>query len=259
MLPVPLRAFWSALCDLGPICRRTHWGAVVADPNCPDVWDANNASVLEPGPALTAVEVRAALHPVLQEAGATHEHIEAWGAGPDLPLVRELAASGGRRDPDVEMVLLGTPADPPRHVEVRELTDPDAGFLSWYRASKNEFGERLREDVLDQLLERDLRVFLPAGLRWFVGHLDGERAGYTSVLSLAGAAYLDGVVTMPPFRGRGVATATVLTAARASLDGGDTVVHLLAGEGGRPRRLYERLGFRTVGRVESFTRPMPPA
>lgn len=259
MLPVPLRAFWSALFELSPICRRAPWGAVVADPSCPDVWDANNASVLESRPGLRAEEVRAALLPVLREAGATHEHIEVWGARRDLPLVGELTAAGGRRDPDVEMVLLGPPADPPRHVEVREMTDPDAGFLAWYRASKNEFGERLHEDVLDQLLERDLRIFLPAGLRWFVGHLDGERAGYTTVLGLQGAAYLDAVVTMPPFRGRGVATATVLTAARASLQAENALVHLLAGEREPPRRLYERLGFRTVGRVESFTRPMQPA
>jgi hypothetical protein len=44
----------------------------------------------------------------------------------------------------------------------------------------------------------------------------------------------------------------------ASTDVGDGLVHLLAERGGRPQALYERLGFRVVLEVESFTRKLEP-
>jgi predicted GNAT family acetyltransferase len=68
--------------------------------------------------------------------------------------------------------------------------------------------------------------------------------------------YLDGVVTNAKDRRRGVATSTVAAAIRSSLGSGDEVVHLLADASGTARRLYERLGFRTVATVEAFTRPL---
>jgi predicted GNAT family acetyltransferase len=66
--------------------------------------------------------------------------------------------------------------------------------------------------------------------------------------------YLDNVVTMPPFRRRGVASATVTAAVGASLGSGDRHVFLLAEKDGDPQRLYERLGFRVRSPIESFTR-----
>jgi ribosomal protein S18 acetylase RimI-like enzyme len=160
---------------------------------------------------------------------------------------------------DALMVFEGDPDGLPGPVDdirLDEVTEPDAAFTAWYRGSRDEFDGPLPEDVIDQLVRRDLEVFLPLGMRWFVARVGRRPAGYTSLLSLDDVGYLDGVLTMPEFRGRGIATATVSEAVRSSLGGGDHVVHLVAEEGGRPQRLYDRLGFRTRAAVESFTLPL---
>src|SRR5205823_11031672 len=116
-------------------------------------------------------------------------------------------------DPDVVMTFEGGRIPPPSGVvDVVEVRAPDQDFWPWYRDSLSEFGTAPSAEVLDQMVERIRGVFLPAGLRWFVGHIDGRRAGYASMVAARGVAYIDNVVTMPGFRRRGVATATVSAA-----------------------------------------------
>ena len=93
----------------------------------------------------------------------------------------------------------------------------------------------------------------PKGAKW----TPAPRVVSTIHYRQDGVGYLDGVVTLPPFRRRSVASATVTAAVGASVANGDALVHLLAEEAGDPQRLYERLGFAVAGRVESFTRPLP--
>jgi GNAT superfamily N-acetyltransferase len=255
-LPEPLRSFWYAMSELNEVCLRTRWGVVVSDARFPLVWDANHAAVLEALQDVTVEEIRTVLHPTLRRARAPFEHVEVWGATA-APVLGDFLREGAGRGPDIDMVLSGPPPDRDRRIAIQEVDDPDDRFLDWYRDSRVEFGGDLSAEVLDQLLSRDLIVFLPAGLRWFVAHIDGEPAGFASLISLAGVGYLDGVITMPPFRDRGIATATTGAAIEASLSGGDRLVHLLAEEQGRPRQLYERLGFRPWGIVQSFTRRLP--
>ncbi len=257
MLREPLRAFWYATARLNPVHERTSWGYVKADPRYPNIWDANHGTVLEPAPELTMEAIRAEMLPPLEAAGATHEHVEFWETSVESPALRELRGSSARTDPDVLMVFEGSPEvrRPPR-VEVREVGDPDDSFWEWYGQSRRQFGADFTDEVVEQLVRRDREVFHPAGLRWFVGFLDGALAGYASVLSLEGVGYIDNVVTMPPFRRRGVASAAVTSAVADSVARGDRPVHILAEEGGSPERLYERLGFRVEARIESFTRPL---
>jgi ribosomal protein S18 acetylase RimI-like enzyme len=139
-----------------------------------------------------------------------------------------------------------------------EEVAPDDSFWSFYRETRSEFGDPLSADVIDQLVTRDRDVFVPAGLRFFAGILGGEIAGFTSLIALGGAAYVDNVVTRPQYRRRGVASATVTRAIEAAHDRGMETVFLLAEDGGDPQRLYERLGFRVVARAMGFTRPLPP-
>src|SRR5439155_5255672 len=103
-----------------------------------------------------------------------------------------------RGEPDVVMLYEGSGATPlPGGVEVREVTDPDEAFWDWYRGTRSMFGQELSDEVVDLLIRRDQDMFVPAGLRWFVGHVDGKPAGFTSLLALAEVGYLDNVVTMP--------------------------------------------------------------
>src|SRR5262249_26272346 len=124
---------------------------------------------------------------------------------------------------------------------------------------RNEFGETFTPEVVDQMVARDREVLMPAGLRFFVGVRGGEIAGFTSLMPLAGSAYIDNVVTLPEHRNHGVASATVTAAVADAEEGGARAVFLFAQEGGAPARLYGRLGFRVLTRTMAFTRPLTPA
>jgi ribosomal protein S18 acetylase RimI-like enzyme len=262
-LPAPILSFWMATLDLHASVHRTPWGAVVTDPRYPRVYEANHASVLHRAPRLMLAEIRADLLPALAQVGATHEHIEIMDADDDPPALRDLLASPGEHDPDVVMVYEGRTATgrrrggehEPDGVRVEEVERPDEPFWSLYRQIPNAYGEPLPEAVLDQMLARARQVFLPWET-FFVGRVTGTIAGVASVLTLGGVAYIDNVVTLPPFRRRGIATAVVGRAVSASLEGGAELVFLLAEENGAPQRLYERLGFRVHRRCYGFTRPL---
>jgi ribosomal protein S18 acetylase RimI-like enzyme len=254
-LPEPVRSFWYAMAELGQRSERSPWGVVQTDSRFPLVWEANQAMVLEPDPSVTAERIRSALWPALRQAGATHEHVELWETSVESPSLRDFRAENERFDPDVVMVFEGrTPASKDGAISVEEVTSPPPAFWPWYRRSLQEFETPLSDEVLDQMVDRARQVLLPGGIRWFTGTTAGSMAGYASLISLAGVAYVDQVVTMPEYRRRGVATACVTAAVRGALDGGDRSVFLIAGEGGSPQRLYERLGFKVRARVESFTR-----
>jgi ribosomal protein S18 acetylase RimI-like enzyme len=254
-LPEPVRAFWYAMAELGQRSERAPWGVVQTDSRFPLVWEANQAMVLEPDPAVTTEQIRSALWPALQQAGAIHEHVELWETSVESPALRDFRNRGERFDPDVVMVLEGTtPESKDPAISVEEVTSPPPAFWPWYRLSLHEFETPLSDDVLDQMVDRARQVLLPSGMRWFTGTTAGSMAGYAGLISLAGVAYVDQVVTTPDFRGRGVATACVTAAVRGALGEGCRVVFLLTGEGGAPQRLYERLGFRVRARIESYTR-----
>jgi ribosomal protein S18 acetylase RimI-like enzyme len=254
-LPNFVRTFWYSAIELGQTTARHEWGAVATDDRYPLVWDANNATVLKHAPALTVQQLRADLTPALLEAGAPYEHVEFWEVTDPSPALQEYRRTGERPDPDVVMALhRRQPVPLSEGVEIVEVVRPDGAFWDWYRESLREFSSAHSDQLLDQMTVRTETVFVSAGLRFYVGMIGGQRAGYASLLSLGGTGYLDNVVTMPEFRRRGVATATVTAAVKASLAAGDRNVFLLAEKDGDPQRLYERLGFRVTSTIESFTR-----
>src|SRR6266508_4905884 len=262
-LAEPLRSFWRAYVSppFVPVSNPRPWGVATADPRFPQVWDANQAMVFDQPTGLTLRQIQDDLSAVLSPARVSYEHVEFWALDARRPPVTEARSLGFRLERDAVMVFEADPSGLDRHlagVTVREITDPGEAEWAWYRRSRSGFGDPLPSPVLDQLVRRDRMVFQPNGLRLFFGYLDDRPVGSANLLSLEGAGYVDNVVTIPQYRRRGVATATVVAAIRASLDDGDRVVHLLAEAGGRPLRLYERLGFRTHATVDSYTRT-PPA
>ncbi len=234
---------------------------VTADSHSPRVSDANNACVLEPEPELTLEEILAELRPTVQPAGVAYDHIEFWEHSVESPALRDVRASGLTHASDLVMEFEGHDVALARSagVEVRDLRHPEGAFWPWYRSLLNEFGNELDDDVLNQLVSRARRGALAGRMRWYLGYLDGRPAGYTSVVPVGGAHYLDNVVTMPEFRRRGVASATVTLAVRAALDAGAACIFLLAEASGNPQRLYERIGFRPRDTVETFHRELGPA
>jgi ribosomal protein S18 acetylase RimI-like enzyme len=261
-LPERILSFWNALLGLHERVHTTSWGAVVTDSRYPLVHEANHATVLRAAPGLTVADIRSELLPALERVRAMDEHIEFMDADDDSPALRDLLTSPGAHDPDVVMAYEGDRsaftreglADMPEGVEVREVERTEEPFWALLRDVPNQYGDRLPDEVLDQMLERVEQLFVPAGERFFLGTVNGTDAGMASVLTLEGVAYLDNVVTWPEFRRRGVATATVSTALRTSLEGDAELVFLLAEQGGAAQGLYERLGFQVRRRCFGFTR-----
>jgi ribosomal protein S18 acetylase RimI-like enzyme len=259
--PEPLADFWSAWRGLTLARRPTAWGEVVSDPRYPLVWESNHAAVLRNHATVSLEEIRAELIPALTEARAVYEHVEFWDPPASCPALEALKVVAEHGGTDAVMVYEG-PADGPAAgtpdgLDLEELTDPGEDFWAVYRTSRDEFAESLTDEVVDQLVLRDRELLVPAGLRAFVAKADGDIAGFATLISLAGAGYVDNVVTLLAHRRRGVGTATTAMAIRESLAAGDRMVHLLTEDGSDAQRLYERLGMGARATVSSATRRLP--
>jgi ribosomal protein S18 acetylase RimI-like enzyme len=255
-LPEPIKSFFYAYESLAKNVVRTPWGLAVSDARFPGVYDANKAQVLEAAPELTLREMQEVLAPILESDGIEFEHVEFMCLADPMPAVAQAEAASGRSRPDAVMAFQAE--DIPRRpteAAIEEITEPDDAFWRAWIDSRLEFGAAMSVSVMDQLVDRDRSVFWPAGMRIFAGSLDGRLVGFCSLLSLEGAGYIDSVVTLPEARRKGVASGTVCAAVAASRLARDRATFLLAELGGRPQRLYERLGFRTIARAAGFTRP----
>ena len=258
-IPDSIRAFWYEAEALNETFVRMPWGVVVTDGRYPLIYDANHAGVFEDAPDVGLAEIRSELEPRLRAVHATHEHIEFIDTAPPPRALRDLVREGGRPTEDVLMLFEGPSADPVTDAWVEEVARPDATFWDFYRRSRNEFGETFVPEVVDQMVNRDREVYVPAGLRIFAGYRRDAIAGFTSLMPLAGSGYIDNVVTLPEHRNHGVASATVAAAVAAARGSGARAVFLFAQEGGGAARLYQRLGFRVLTRAMGFTRPLPSA
>jgi GNAT superfamily N-acetyltransferase len=104
--------------------------------------------------------------------------------------------------------------------------------------------------------ELDKRSIVEAAVatRYFAGLADGVPASCCELYSRDGVGQIEDVVTLEEHRGRGLASAAVLSAVAASADEGNTLTFLLADADDWPYLLYERLGFETTGSRWQFQR-----
>jgi GNAT superfamily N-acetyltransferase len=256
----PLDELFRFLDNLHQRVERMWWGAVVTDPRFPLLWEANYAAVETADPDLSLGEVREVLRPALREAGATHEHI--WILQPQAAarLLGDLAAEGQplhwddlmRHGPGVAVPV-------PTHA-VEEVEAPDDAFWKGHRLALREFGIT-ESPVVEQLQRWHREVTVPAGKRWFTAHDaadEGPVAGLGSMFVHGDAAYIDDVVTFPPFRRRGVARSVVAAMLWGARAAEATETYLFADQPG-PVRLYEELGFEVVERVATSLAALPRA
>ena len=140
----------------------------------------------------------------------------------------------------------GAPRPPLRAAaeEVPEIARRGAAE-AFFRADQ-EMG-RSGEDAIHQLIERELA--LPAHMRRSVAAFDdGALVSYCDMRLDGRAAQVEHVTTLKGHEGRGLASAVVLHALDLARAAGHDVVFLLALADDWPRALYEKLGFRVVGR-----------
>ena len=258
--------FWRALDGLLERVEPTPWGAVVTDRRFPHVWDANYARVEAAQPPPLA-EVEAALGPALARAGADRFHVVLHRPDEQARLLAELSARGDhlswdvvmehRPGPDGQAGEPGPPAPHPRLAPGAQIVEVEPGRRLWdaFRASLAAFGVT-DPGAIEELVALEREVLGPVK-RWFAVRAEGEVASLAALVLLAGAGYIDHVVTFPTHRRRGYAGALVARLAAVARAAGCDPVFLLAEDGAPAVRLYERLGFRTVRRIGSTLAPLP--
>lgn len=258
-MPVPdhVTRFWRALDDRFGRVEPTWWGAVVTDGRYPAIWDANYARIDTTSDDLTAADVEHDLLPALAEAGTDVMHVVSFDPDSAGALLAELSTRGHRLTFDLVMDLQ----------EPRELASPDVAVEElpldaalWDRvgASLGLFGVE-GVDAVRQLRDIERDVMAPSGKRWFaVRGDDGTVVSLGALIVLEGVGYLDNIATFPEARGRGLASAIASRMAQEACAAGAAHVSLFADpDAPAVVRMYERLGFRGMGRLAATRGPLP--
>jgi ribosomal protein S18 acetylase RimI-like enzyme len=249
--PVDLIRLWRAMDLTVGSVEPTWWGAVVTSSRFPSIWDVNYARVDEPADP-TLREIEEAMRATLERAGAKWLHVVCLRPADAPRLVAELST----RSPltwDVVMRHEGT--DPEIDAAIEELPP---GPELWEAVSRSNRIFGVEEPGASQLLEMERDVLAPAGWRrWFAVRDAGRVAAVAALVELEGVGYVDNVATAPEARRRGYASALTARCVREAREGGAGSVYLLVDPGG-PVSLYERLGFREVGRIPSIRVPLAP-
>lgn len=256
-MPVPehIHRFWKALDERLGHVESAWWGAVVTDARFPAIWDINYARVDAETPDLALREVADTLLPALAGVGTDTFHVVTFHPEETAGLLVEISTLGHTLSWDLVMDLTTEPAVRPADVPVELL---DAGSELWSRVEESLalFGND--PTVGAQLRGIEEATFETGHKRW-LGVRDDEGAivALAALVVLEGVGYLDNVATFPQARGRGLASSIVARAIDLAREAGADHVSLFADpDNVAVVRMYERLGFREVGRLASTQGPV---
>jgi ribosomal protein S18 acetylase RimI-like enzyme len=220
------RAWYETVCDLRPWA----YGSVVRSARHPDFWEYNAVIVEREA---DAAGLLAATDAALADCRHRLIHF-------DSPIGDELAAAlrgeGWRVTRLVWMHHDGRPVGPAS--AAAERVDYDAVHdlrVAWH---EEDFAHVEAEAYWGQARE----VAMLAGVQVLAAFDGGRPVGFAQVEAHGGAADVAQVYVLPSYRGRGLGTALTAAATRAAAEMAADV-WISADADGRPRRLYERLGF----------------
>jgi len=111
------------------------------------------------------------------------------------------------------------------------------------------------DSVIMQLVENKRSLSRAIETRFFAARVDGRVASYCELYSDGSTAQIENVLTLEPFRNRGLARATVSHARAEAKRSGHDLIFLVADRDDWPKKLYAKLGFDEVGRIWEFVRP----
>jgi predicted GNAT family acetyltransferase len=116
------------------------------------------------------------------------------------------------------------------------------------RAEPHGKDERLVQQILKH--RRDVGQAIPS--QYFAAEADGRLVAHAELYSEDGVGQVENVFTLPKYRRRGLARSLVLRGVAESNAAGNDLTFLVADADDWPQRLYEKLGFETVGRYARF-------
>jgi ribosomal protein S18 acetylase RimI-like enzyme len=226
----------------------TPFGPVLVHTRLARVHDLNFLRAEEPGDA-TAEELATEADRVQGAAGIGHRRVNVRSEGQRKRLEPQFVQLGWEPQRFVVMVQRREPDRPAEH-EVREVDESTLRPL-WAEAIRSEPHGK-DEALVQQILEhrRDVGQAIPT--RLFAAEVDGKLVAHTELYSEDGVGQVENVYTLADYRGRGLARSLVLHGVAESHAAGNDLTFLVADADDWPQRLYEKLGFETVGRYARF-------
>jgi ribosomal protein S18 acetylase RimI-like enzyme len=228
----------------------TPFGPVLVHTRLNRVHDLNFLRAEEPGDA-TAEELATEAERVQGAAGIGHRRVNVRSEEERDRLEPGFAALGWKPEHFVLMVQWRA-ADRPAEHDVREVNEPTLRPL-WAEAIRTQPHGK-DETLVQQILEhrRDVGQAIPT--QYFAAEVGGKLVAHAELYSENGVGQVENVFTLPDYRGRSLARALVLRGVAESHAAGNDLTFLVADADDWPQRLYEKLGFETVGRYARFLR-----
>ena len=234
------------------VCDRLEpWehGTVVRATDVPNFYDYNLVRVEGADPGLSAAELAAVADSAL--AGLGHRRVELEDLAGGERLWDDFAALGWRTErlaylwrelPGPDVV---TPAGTELRVEGFEASRP---LRAAWKAEESTY------DDPPEFLEVEEQVGRRRRTRAAVAYADADPVAFAAFSAVGAAAEVELVYALPERRNGGLGGALVARALAEAEAGGSREAFIEADDVGSAKRLYERLGFRTVWRRCSFTR-----
>lgn len=243
-----LRVFSERLVD--EVVSAPH-GSGLLTPSLPRVFYLNQLSV-DLGAEASADELVAEAEAVHAPAGLAHRKVsidDELGVAVE-PRLRELGWK-------VERLLVMPHLGPTPTVDASAVEEVDPAELEpiWAEGIRSSPGIRDEEEV-QQLVAAQHRRRRAVQVRYFAARVEGRIASYCELFSDGQTGQIESVMTLDPFRGRGLAKAIVSRALHES-QGAHDFTFLVADAHDWPKELYRKLGFEARGSIWDFLRPPP--
>lgn len=226
------------------------FGRAILHDSLPRVWSLNYFLAEWRLEQATAGELAAEVDRLLGEAGLKHRKLELFDGDAGARLEPGFRSLGWHAERDLVMTHRRSPD---RAAEVSGVDEVDAAELApaWAEGMRAEpFGSD--EETVRQLVQHK-HVFEAAGARFFAVRVGGRIASYCDLYSDGQTGQIEAVMTLEPYRNRGLARAVVAKALGESRAAGNDLTFLLAHHADWPRDLYVRLGFEAVGSIYEFS------
>lgn len=235
--------------------ERFTWGRAVFNDTFHRVYDLNALRVEAPEPDLTADALAAEADRLHVASGHEHRRVVVPDGALGDRLGPGFRALGWEVRRFLFMGQLREPDDATVRTEVRELDEATHWEAKrWFMSGAPEAFDDL---VIRQLLEKDRLKEELVDFRRYGVAADGKVVSVCELYSDGATGQVEDVSTQEPYRGRGYARATVLTAVAAARVAGCDFVFLVADEDDWPKQLYRKLGFDPLGVVYDFLK-LPP-
>ncbi len=226
-------------------------GRGLLTPSLPRVFYLNHLSV-DLGAEVSADELAEEAEAVHAPAGIAHRKIsidDELGAAVE-PRFREL-------DWKVERLLVMPHLGPTPTVDTSAVEEVDPQELEpiWAEGIRSS-PEIQDEEEVQQLVSAQHRRRLAVQVRYFAARVEGRIGSYCELFSDGRTSQIESIMTLEPFRSRGLATA-VVSRALAESHAEHDFTFLVADADDWPKELYRKLGFEERGSIWDFLLPPP--